>query len=342
MSAVQLSLIVPVGNSRQYIISFLDSIIFQTTDDIETILVDDHSTDGSLEKAAKYLDDYTGRKIFRFAQNSVGGGVTATRNDALDLASGEYICVLDSNDILEPCFCESVFNTARRHKADILGLAYKIENMSNGESRKKKAPALPNGIMSLKTHARLLSRYGDNLWRYAFSRKFICDGAVRFPGTGMSEDISFLLCAIIKSERYAKLGKPLYRHRIVFNPESDIDAGGRFRQRTASFDSIIEFARRNELYDTYKEELDFIYLRDAFLTSAFIYAGNPDAQKDILRNMYSQFCSTYSDYRSNRQYRLSPKVRLPMWLIRKFPGLAINYIRRRIEKKGSIAEIIGK
>ncbi len=342
MSAAKLSIIVPVGNSSQYIISFLDSIIFQSTDDIEVILVDDRSTDGSMAKAVKYLADYNGRKVFRFAQDSVGGGVNATRNDALDLATGDYICVLDSNDILEPEFCESVYNAARRHKADICAYSYRTEIMGKGESRRKKAPALSNGIMSEEGHRKLLSRYSDHIRHYAFSRKFICDSMIRFPDTGMSEDSCFLICAILKSQRFAKLRKALYRHRVLADDASGIDAGGRFRQRTASFDTIMEFAKRNSLYDTYKEELDYIYLRDAFLTSAFVYAGSADARTYVLEDMYSNFSSTYPDYRSNRHYRRSPKMRYPMWLIRKYPKMAIKYIRRALEKNSSIAQIIGK
>lgn len=88
------SVIMPVYNSAKYLNEAIDSILNQTYENIELIVIDDGSSDNSVDLIKKYNSS----KI-RFFQNEKNIGVSATRNKAIDLSNGKYIALMDSDDI---------------------------------------------------------------------------------------------------------------------------------------------------------------------------------------------------------------------------------------------------
>lgn len=105
---VKVSIIIPAYNVEQYITRGIESAIYQTESDIEIIIVDDGSTDGTWNIIQRYaaLDG----RIKTFHQDNAG--VSAARNKALELAIGEYILFLDSDDWLELETVEVLLNNA--------------------------------------------------------------------------------------------------------------------------------------------------------------------------------------------------------------------------------------
>lgn len=93
----KISVVMPVYNSERYLREAIDSILAQTFSDFEFIIIDDGSQDSSPDIVRSYTD-----KRIRFYQNEHNMGVAATLNRGLDLASGEYIARMDSDDISLP------------------------------------------------------------------------------------------------------------------------------------------------------------------------------------------------------------------------------------------------
>ena len=94
----KVSIIVPIYNVKPYLKECLDSILVQTFSDFELILVDDGSTDGSERLADSYaLSDPRVKVVYK-----ENGGLSSARNAGLDLACGEYIYFVDSDDYIEP------------------------------------------------------------------------------------------------------------------------------------------------------------------------------------------------------------------------------------------------
>lgn len=92
-----ISVIVPVYNVENYLCKCVDSIINQTYNNLEIILVDDGSTDGS----ASICDEYVLKDSRVKVIHKENGGVSSARNIGIAEASGEYICFVDSDDWLE-------------------------------------------------------------------------------------------------------------------------------------------------------------------------------------------------------------------------------------------------
>ncbi|MBR0423313.1 MAG: glycosyltransferase family 2 protein [Clostridia bacterium] len=115
MDSPKISLVIPVYNVEQYLIRALKSVEDQTFKNFEAIVVDDGSTDKSLEIAEKFCQK--NENFFLIKQKNKGPA--AARNTALDSCRGEYIGFMDSDDCLEPQYLELLYNAAVKNDADI-------------------------------------------------------------------------------------------------------------------------------------------------------------------------------------------------------------------------------
>ena len=93
----KVSLIIPVYNVQDYIEKCLDSVVNQTIDDMEIIIVNDGSKDQSKQKIERYLEKYPKIKYLE----KENGGLSDARNYGLKFATGEYVAFLDSDDYVE-------------------------------------------------------------------------------------------------------------------------------------------------------------------------------------------------------------------------------------------------
>ncbi|RZJ46177.1 MAG: glycosyltransferase family 2 protein, partial [Flavobacterium sp.] len=112
------SIVVPIFNVEEYIVECLESIVEQTFDDFEVILVDDCSTDNSIQiiEQAGCLSD----KRFSLIRNRINGGLSVARNEGLLLAKGEYVLFLDSDDKIAPVTLQKCFDVIEKFNPDIV------------------------------------------------------------------------------------------------------------------------------------------------------------------------------------------------------------------------------
>ncbi len=128
LSSPLVSVIIPVYNTCEYLSECLNSVANQTLKDIEIILVDDGSTDGSLELLEKYrIEDP--RVTLITQQNK---GASSARNRGLDIAKGKYIAFVDSDDTIDTDAYEISYSKAKEVNADILIFAEKKLSVKEG------------------------------------------------------------------------------------------------------------------------------------------------------------------------------------------------------------------
>ena len=115
----KVSIIVPVYNSGKYLKTCLDSLVNQTLKDIEIIAVDDCSTDNSILILMDYAKKYHNIKVYHNREN-LGQG--ASRNRGLDIARGEYICFVDSDDYIRYTMYEDMYKAAVNNSAPLVSV----------------------------------------------------------------------------------------------------------------------------------------------------------------------------------------------------------------------------
>lgn len=114
---VKVSIIIPVYNTENYLRKCLDSVCNQTLKDIEIICINDCSPDNSLEILKEYQKNDNRIKIIDFKENR---GVSIARNTGIDVATGEYIGFIDSDDWIDFDYYEKLYNKAKEHYSDLV------------------------------------------------------------------------------------------------------------------------------------------------------------------------------------------------------------------------------
>lgn len=125
---VKISVIIPVYNVEEYIENCINSIIYQTLDDIEIICVDDCSTDNSLQILERLSQEDPRIKVISFSENK---SASQARKDGVMAACGKYILFVDADDALKPASLESLYNEMESNPVDILHFGTDIINDGN-------------------------------------------------------------------------------------------------------------------------------------------------------------------------------------------------------------------
>ena len=127
-----ISVIVPIYNVETYLPQCLDSIIVQTWNNLEIILINDGSTDNS----GHICDAYVAKDSRIKVVHKSNGGLSAARNSGLDIANGEYIGFVDSDDWIEPTMYENLFAGFSLGNNVILtnGMIYRYDGTNDEDS----------------------------------------------------------------------------------------------------------------------------------------------------------------------------------------------------------------
>lgn len=128
-----ISIVVPIYNIKDYLPKCLDSILHQTYKNYELILVDDGSTDGSSEICDLYAGGDPRIKVI----HKNNEGVSAARNDGINLSVGTYLSFIDGDDWIEPEYLERLFNVIINNKADVAAVGFR-EVYADGSCKTKK------------------------------------------------------------------------------------------------------------------------------------------------------------------------------------------------------------
>lgn len=119
-----ISVIVPVYNVEAYLSKCIESIINQTYDDLEIILVDD----GSPDKSGEICDEYAKKDSRIKVIHKENGGLSSARNAGINAANGDLIGFVDSDDYIHPEMYERMYNAIEKEKADLCMCSFKMVN----------------------------------------------------------------------------------------------------------------------------------------------------------------------------------------------------------------------
>ena len=111
----EITVVMPVYKVEKYVSECLDSIINQTFDCFECIIIDDCSPDNSMRLIEEKLAGYKGNISFRIVRNERNEGVSAARNKGIELSRGGYLFFIDSDDMLYENCLEKLWEETKRH-----------------------------------------------------------------------------------------------------------------------------------------------------------------------------------------------------------------------------------
>ncbi|MCK4621001.1 MAG: glycosyltransferase family 2 protein [Desulfuromonadales bacterium] len=227
-----ISIIVPIYNVGPYLEVCLNSLVNQTFNRIEIIIVNDGSTDNGVDIVRSYLA-CDNRIVFINQQNL---GLSAARNAGLSIAEGKYVLFVDGDDWIDVGVCGNLIELASRYEADVVvyGLKY---NYSSGIKYKKNY--IVENVLSGEEYLLFSLKAGcysptvcNKLFRKSLVEK------IKFPVGLRYEDIYFSLISIVSSARICSSGSVFYNYRM---------------RRTGSITSKISIENFYDLKSIYRE-----------------------------------------------------------------------------------------
>ena len=326
-----ISLIIPIYNAAPYIEACLTSLIAQTIDDVEILLVDDHGNDDSMKLAQQFIDTHPNGKSFRMLATPHNMGPGAARNLGIEAANGEYIGFVDSDDVVASEFCEQLYQAAKQHDAD---LAYCQAQLIQGSTASPMSnPVITSGAFIGENRHHFLTHYVTMMWTFLYRRSLLNEYGIRFPNTRSAEDSCFLTSALLATQRIACVNKPLYQYLVHEESLSEVRNPKRYIDKIKSFDLLLQFAKEKSLYKPNKAELDYIYLKKGYLLSLLTYIYNEEQpQQLIIRKMYNHLLSHIPDYKDNAYYHTDFRLRLLHTFIKQCTRLAFKVLPYYIRK----------
>ncbi|SMC61463.1 glycosyltransferase family 2 protein [Moheibacter sediminis] len=202
----KVSVIVPVYNTEKYLKKCLDSLVNQTLQDIEIIIVNDGSKDNSQKIIDDYLSKYS--QIRNFQKEN--GGLSDARNFGIDRAEGDYIGFVDSDDFVDKQMFEKMYLLSQKHNAEMVICDLEKVN-ENGTSFRKmtQSPQLPEK-MSLKDDCTFFGEMECFACNKIFKKELFENH--RFKKGIHFEDIELIPQLILKSKVLAKINEPFYKY----------------------------------------------------------------------------------------------------------------------------------
>lgn len=306
---MKVSVIVPVYNVEKYLAKCLESLANQTLKEIEVIIVNDGSPDNSENIINMYTKRYPNMKSY-IKEN---GGLSDARNYGIKYATGEYIAFLDSDDYVTYDMYEKMYLKAKSNNYDMvvcdINYVYPDQIMLVGSGIKKDTTNIKNTYLTIHPAA----------WNKIFKRELF-DNNIIFKKGIWFEDVEFIyrLLPYIKNIGviHESFNQYIQREGSITNTVSK-----KIYDYVENMNGVIDFYKEKNIYDEYKKELEYVYVRYVYAT--FI--------KSVLRYEKSDYLEALN-YAIKSVKNHFPKYRRNSYFYKSLKGIYLVLFNKLVAK----------
>ena len=296
MKKIKVSIIVPVYNVEEYLARCLDSLVNQSLKDIEIIVVNDGSPDNSQKIIDNYCKKYKNIKSF-IKEN---GGLSDARNFGIEKAQGEYIAFLDSDDYVTIDMYMEMYNKAKSGNFDMvvcdLNYVYDDKIIKASCNIKKDTNNIKDVMLNIYPAA----------WNKIFKRNLM-DKGIRFKKGVWFEDVEFIYRLLPYINTIGVVHKTFNQY-VQREGSITNTINKKLYHYIDNWNGIVEYYKKNNLYEEYKLELEYCYVRYIYATfikqaSKYNYKDYMDAVDSAISNVRKNF----PKYKKNKYFYKSLK-----------------------------------
>ena len=286
------SVIVPAYNVQDYIDKCLNSLVNQTLDSMEIIVVNDGSTDKTKEKILQFCDKYPDKIKYLEKEN---GGLSSARNFGMPHATGEYIAFLDSDDYVEKNMYEEMYEEAKKNDYDMVECDFIWEYPNKIKE--------DHGILA-KNKKELIAKNRVVAWNKLIKRKITESAKVEFPIGLRYEDVEFFYKLVPYLNKVSLVNKCfihyVQRENSIVNTQNS-----RTKEIFDVLDNVIKYYKEKDLYDEYKEELEYIYARFLLCSSLkrMIKIADKKERRNALSKTWENLNKNFPDWEDNKIFK---------------------------------------
>lgn len=306
----KISVIVPIYNIEQYLEKCLYSILDQTFESYEVILVEDGSTDNSKEIAERFVELHSDKFKLVCQENR---GLSGARNTGMLYATGEYVCFIDSDDTVAPTYLEVLYQQAKYTGAELVVCAFHSVD-ENGNSIKTYREDLVSGQVYNLHDEKKVFLIQNAAWNKLYKREVIVDNNLQFTEGAWYEDLRFTKKYLLLAQRIVYCDQVLYNYlqragSIMSNMGSKRNA-----EILDALEEVAFFYKENGVYEEFKSEIELIAIEHVYISALvrLIRAG----EKKQIQVIRKEFEKKYPNYKKNKYLKKLERNRLIIyWLL---------------------------
>jgi glycosyltransferase involved in cell wall biosynthesis len=292
---VKVSVIVPVYNTQEYLTDCLLSLVKQTLREIEIIVVNDGSTDGSLDIIQSFAKDYPDKIV---VLNKENGGQATARNMGIQHSSGEYIGFVDSDDYVHPDMYKEMYEVAKASDCDLVECNYDYLKLKNKK------------LVSLKKRGRT-RKYKNQAdmfldpmvapWNDLYKSSVLKNSGVLFPEGYIYEDTSFFIKMIPFIHKSEFIDKSFVYHMYRETSTMNTNKSKRVADIFSVLNDIITFYKEYNLWNEYQTEVEYFCLKILLCSSLqrISLVRNRQIRKELLEETLKMLSTQFSNYKEN-------------------------------------------
>jgi len=251
------SVIVPVYNDDLHLPRCLDSILTQTYQEFECLLINDGSTD----TCPIICDNYSKKDKRINVYHKKNEGISKTRQFGLDHAKGSYVLFIDSDDWIETSYFINIYQSIKDENADILYINFYNESTKGKQELYIQKPCVNDNNKVIKQI--LKGELYSCLWNIVFKKDFYINNKLKFnKSVNYGEDTLFIVEALFNKPTIKRINGTFYHHTFNINSFTQYDKKAKFIER---INFINQF---NELFDKYNrldlKKYNFIPINDKY------------------------------------------------------------------------------
>ena len=284
----KVSIVVPIYNVEKYLKKCLNTLVNQTLNDIQIILVNDGSSDNSGKIAKEFQKKYIEKIIYLEKEN---GGLSDARNFGIPYATGEYIAFLDSDDYVEMSMYEDMYNLAKKENSDMVECDF---YWGYPEKLKQDIGELYEGKKEMLEKVRVVA------WNKLIKREILEKSQVWFPKGYRYEDVEFTYKLIPYLEKVSFVKKP-YIHYMQREGSISNSQNERTKEIFEVLEHVIEFYKEKELYEEYKTQLEYLYTRYLLCSSLLrmVKIQDKKVRKELLNKTWTNLNTKFPYWKKN-------------------------------------------
>lgn len=287
---VKVSIIVPFYNVEKYIEKCLTSLVNQTLEEIEIILVNDGSKDKSIKVAKDFEQKYPAKIRYYEKPN---GGLGDARNFGIKFAKGEYIAFLDSDDYVEPTMYEEMYEMAIKEKSDMVECDFWWEYPN-----KKKEDI---GV-EYKNQNDMLLKARVVAWNKLIKKDiYEKHPEARFAVGLRYEDVEGFYKILPYINKVSFIRKP-FIHYVQRNNSISNTQNKKNEEMFIVLDNVLNYYKEKNIYEKFEKELEYTYTRYLLCSSLKRISKIQEKQirKDLLEKTWNELNTKFPDWKKNK------------------------------------------
>ena len=257
-----ISVIIPIYNAEKYLAECIDSVIRQTYKELEIILVNDGSTDSSLNICNKYSAQDSRVRVI----TKENGGQMSAWIIGVNMSSGEYIAFVDSDDYIDSQMYEEMLSVAERENADIVMCGRAVFDRFGKVSSPLNLKPLYSGDDINLIYDIVFPDLGYCIsqarWDKLFKRDIVVDNMNKYCGKCVRtmEDRFIVSSSLLSAKVFATIDKPFYNYRLVRNASSKKPRLELFDIAELLYSTQERMLKDKGLFEKYKQKLELTRL----------------------------------------------------------------------------------